>query len=210
MFTGQGAHWWAMGRGLLTGDPVFRRKIEECNEIFRGLAGWSLINELMATQERSRIDQTYVTQPTSFALQVGLAARWKAWGIEPEATIGHSIGEMAAMHVAGAISLEDGVKVVYHRSRLQEQSRAARAAWRRIGLSADEAQKLLDQMAIDLEIAAVNGPELVAVAGRRSEVERLIEELKLARGDVFARLCTSTTHSTPGRWIRSRTSCAQA
>ena len=187
VFTGQGAHWWAMGRGLLSGDPVFRRKIEECNEIFRGLSGWSLINELKATQERSRIDQTFVTQPTSFALQVGLAARWKAWGIEPEATIGHSIGEMAAMHVAGAISLEDGVKVVYHRSRLQEQSRL-QGGMAAIGLSADEAQKLLDQMAIDLEIAAVNGPELVAVAGRRSEVERLIEELKLARSDVFARL----------------------
>jgi amino acid adenylation domain-containing protein len=187
VFTGQGAHWWAMGRGLLKGDPVFRRKVEECNEIFRGLSGWSLLNELLATQERSRVDQTFVTQPTTFALQVALAARWKAWGIEPEATIGHSIGEMAAMHVAGAISLEDGVKVVYHRSRLQEQSRLL-GGMAAIGLSADETQKLLDQMQIDLEVAAVNGPELVAVAGRRSEAERLVEELKLARSDVFARL----------------------
>lgn len=187
VFTGQGAHWWAMGRGLLDGDPVFRRKVEECNEIFRGLSGWSLLNELKATQKRSRIDQTFVTQPASFALQVGLAARWKAWGIEPDATIGHSIGEMAAMHVAGAISLEDAVKVVYHRSRLQEQSRL-QGGMAAIGLSADETQKLLDQMGMDLEVAAVNGPELVAVAGRRSEVERLIEELKLARSDVFARL----------------------
>lgn len=186
VFTGQGAQWWAMGRGLLKGDPVFRRKVEECNEIFRGLSGWSLLNELLATQERSRVDQTFVTQPTTFALQVALAARWKAWGIEPDATIGHSIGEMAAMHVAGAISLEDGVKVVYHRSRLQEQSRSL-GSMAAIGLSADETQKLLDQMQIDLEVAAVNGPELVAVAGKRSEVERLIEELKLARSDVFAR-----------------------
>lgn len=190
VFTGQGADWWAMGRDLLKDDPVFRRRVEECDEIFWTLSGWSLISELTATQERSRMDRTCVTQPTTFALQVGLAARWKEWGVEPAATIGHSIGEMAAAHVSGAISLEDGVKVVYHRSRLQEQSRLL-GGMAAIGLSADETSKVLDQMNIELEIAAINAPELVAVAGRRSEVERLIEELKLTRDDVFARLLHS-------------------
>src|SRR5947208_15348517 len=99
----------------------------------------------------------------------------------------HSIGEMAAADVAGAISLEEGVKVVYHRSRLQEQSRLL-GGMAAVGLSAEETGKLLAQLNVDLEIAAVNAPELVAVAGRRTEVERLIEELKLTRTDVFARL----------------------
>ena len=77
---GKGAHWYAMGRGLLEKDPVFRKAVEECDEIFRGLSGWSLISELKASKERSRMDFTIVAQPATFALQVGLAARWKAWG----------------------------------------------------------------------------------------------------------------------------------
>ena len=187
VFTGQGAHWWAMGRGLLKSDPVFRHAVETCDEEFRSLAGWSLISELMADQNRSRIDKTFVTQPTTFALQVGIAARWKAWGVRPACTVGHSIGEMAATYVAGATSLADAVKVVYHRSRLQEQTRL-QGGMAAIGLSADETQKLLDQMQIDLEIAAVNAPELVTIAGPRGEVERFVEELRLTRDDVFARM----------------------
>jgi amino acid adenylation domain-containing protein len=186
VFTGQGAHWWAMGRGLFKSDPVFRAAVEACDEEFHSLSGWSLISELMADQDRSRIDKTFVTQPTTFALQVGLAARWKTWGVHPACTIGHSIGEMAATYVAGAVSLADAVKVVYHRSNLQEQTRL-QGGMAAIGLSCDETQKLLDQMQTGLEVAAVNAPELVTIAGPKSAVERFVEELKLTRDDIFAR-----------------------
>ena len=187
VFTGQGAHWWAMGRGLLKSDPVFRTAVEACDEEFRRLAGWSLIAELMADKEHSRIDKTFVTQPTTFALQVGLAARWKAWGVQPDCTIGHSIGEMAATYVAGAVGLPDAVKVVYHRSNLQERARL-QGGMAAVGLSADETQRLLDQTQFDLEIAAVNAPEIVTIAGPRGAVERFVEELRLTRDDVFARV----------------------
>ena len=103
VFTGQGAHWWAMGRRLMQHDPVFRKAVEECDKAFRALSGTSIVAELMASQEKSRLDHTSVAQPATFALQLGLAARWKAWGIVPGAVIGHSIGEMAAACVAGAL-----------------------------------------------------------------------------------------------------------
>src|SRR5262249_31112675 len=96
VFTGQGAHWWAMGRDLLENDPVVRGVIEQCDQIFSKFSGWSIIDELMASEEASRLDRTIVAQPATFALQMGLAERWKRWGIEPAAVIGHSIGEMAA------------------------------------------------------------------------------------------------------------------
>src|SRR5208282_685017 len=187
VFTGQGAHWWAMGRGLLENDPVFRKTVEECDEEFRALSGFSIIAELTASQEKSRLDQTIYTQPATFALQVGLAARWKAWGVTPSAVVGHSIGEMAAAHICGALTLRDAVKVVYHRSRLQEQTRL-QGGMAAVGLSAVATGALLEDMHCNLEIAAINAPELVTIAGSRHELERLLAELAASHREVFTRL----------------------
>jgi amino acid adenylation domain-containing protein len=187
VFTGQGAHWWAMGRGLLQHDPVFRQAVEECDEEFRALSGFSIIAELSARQDKSRLDQTIFAQPATFALQLGLAARWKAWGISPGAVAGHSIGEMAASYVCGALTLKDAVTVVHHRSRLQEQTRL-QGGMAAVGLSAQAAASLLDDMRSSLEIAAVNAPELVTIAGSRDELQRLLAELSVSRREVFTRL----------------------
>ncbi len=187
VFTGQGAHWWAMGRGLLECDPVFRKTVEECDEAFRALSGPSIIAELTANEEKSRLDQTIFAQPATFALQLGLAARWKEWGIIPAAVVGHSIGEMAAACIAGALAFADAIKVVHHRSRLQEQVRL-QGGMAAIGLSAKEVGKILDETRCGLEIAAVNTPELVTVAGSKSELERLLAEFALSRRDVFTRM----------------------
>ena len=119
VFTGQGAQWWAMGRRLLDADPIFRAAVKACDVGFKALSGWSVIDELCRDEANSRIDSTQVAQPATFALQVGLAARWQAWGVRPAAVIGHSIGEMAAAYVAGALSLADAIAVVHHRSRLR-------------------------------------------------------------------------------------------
>jgi amino acid adenylation domain-containing protein len=187
VFTGQGAHWWAMGRGLLTRDRVFREAVENCERIFRRLADWSLIAELTAPRRKSRIDHTVVTQPTTFALQVGLAARWKAWGLEPEAVIGHSIGEMAAAYVSGALTLEDAIAVVHHRSRLQEHARL-QGGMAALGLGPDEAQRIIGERQLSLEIAAVNAPELVTVAGPRTELDEFISWLQATRSGVLCQL----------------------
>lgn len=186
IFSGQGAQWWRMGHDLLQRDPVFRGAAEACDEIFQKLSGWSLIEQWTRSLEDSRMDQTIVAQPATFALQVGLAARWKEWGIKPAAVIGHSIGEMAAAYVAGALSLEDAINVVYHRSRLQELSRF-QGGMAAVGLSAEEARRFLHEEQLVLEVAAVNSPDLVTIAGAKTELDRLLDHLERKRSDVFAR-----------------------
>ncbi|MGH6771548.1 MAG: amino acid adenylation domain-containing protein [Xanthobacteraceae bacterium] len=186
VFTGQGAQWWGMGRGLLERDPLFRTTVESCDAVFQKLSGWSLVEQLMRPQEDSRMDQTIVAQPTTFALQVGLAALWKTWGVEPAAVVGHSIGEMAAAYTAGALSLEDAVHVVYHRSRLQELARF-QGGMAAVGMSAADAGRFLHEEQFGLEIAAINSPDVVTIAGDKGELDRMLAHLASARAEVFAR-----------------------
>ncbi|HEX2911384.1 MAG TPA: GNAT family N-acetyltransferase, partial [Chloroflexia bacterium] len=121
VFSGQGSHWLKMGRELMDGLPVFRAKMEECDSYFQKYAGWSLLEELyIKPEETSRLASTDVMQPAIFALQVALAAVWQSWGVTPAAITGQSLGEIAAAHVAGALSLEEAVRVVFERSRLMK------------------------------------------------------------------------------------------
>ncbi len=136
--SGMGQQWWAMGRELLSEEPVFRRAIEEVSDLFAPLAGWSLLEELTADEQRSQLRGTRFGQPAIFALQVALAALWRSWGVEPAAVLGHSAGEMAAAYIAGALSLEDAVRVTFHRSRLQHRL-AGQGAMLAVGISSQEA-----------------------------------------------------------------------
>src|SRR5919197_404466 len=153
--SGMGQQWWAMGRELLAQEPVFRRAMEEVSGLFDRLAGWSLLGELTADEQTSRIQQTDVGQPAIFALQVALAALWRSWGVEPAAVLGHSAGEMAAVYIAGIFSLEDAVRVPFHRSRLQFRT-AGQGAMLAVGLSREEADGLVHLHRGAISIAAVN------------------------------------------------------
>ena len=104
VFSGQGPQWFAMGRQLLAHEPVYRGIMEQCDELLRRYSDWSLLQELTADESQSRLDQTEIAQPAIFALQVGLAALWRSWGIVPDLVIGHSVGEVAAAHVSGALT----------------------------------------------------------------------------------------------------------
>jgi amino acid adenylation domain-containing protein len=186
VFTGQGAQWWAMGRRLLNVDPTFREAIEACDAGFEALSGWSVIDELRRDEAASRIDSTRIAQPATFALQVGLAARWQAWGIRPAAVIGHSIGEMAAAYVCGALSLADAITVVHHRSRLQETTRH-QGAMAALGLAPAAARRLIDEAGLALEIAAINGPDLTTVGGAPREIDLLMDLLRADPARPFGR-----------------------
>ncbi|TJZ49605.1 SDR family oxidoreductase [Streptomyces piniterrae] len=118
VFSGQGSQWCGMGLDLLHTEPVFREALLECDRLIHAHAGISVVEELNRGAGESRLDTTTVMQPAVFAVQVALAALWRSWGIEPDAVVGHSLGEVAAAHVAGALRLEDAVRVVCERSRL--------------------------------------------------------------------------------------------
>jgi amino acid adenylation domain-containing protein len=162
--SGMGQQWWAMGRELLTQEPVYRHAIEEVGDLFGPLAGWSLLDKLTANENSSQIHETDVGQPAIFALQVALAALWRSWAIEPAAVVGHSAGEMAAAHIAGALSLGDAALVTFHRSRLQRRT-AGQGAMLAAGISREEAARLVERHPRDISIAAVNGPSSVTLSG---------------------------------------------
>ncbi|MEV0401055.1 type I polyketide synthase [Actinoallomurus sp. NPDC050550] len=184
VFPGQGAQWTGMGRELLATEPVFRAAIEACDDAIRRETGWSLIEELHAPEDRSRLERIDVVQPVLFAMSVALAALWRSWGVEPDAVVGHSMGEVAAAHVAGALTLDDAVRVVCRRSGLLRRL-AGRGAMALVELPMAEAQSAVSRHADRLSVAAANSPRSTVVSGDPDAVRELLDEL--AKAGVFGR-----------------------
>ncbi|MCL4267599.1 MAG: type I polyketide synthase [Anaerolineae bacterium] len=186
VFSGQGPQWWAMGRELYAQEPVYRAVIEQCDRLLRAHADWSLIDELMAEENHSRLEQTAVAQPALFAVQIALAALWQSWGIEPGAVVGHSVGEVAAAYVAGSLTLEQAIQVIYHRGQLM-QAATGLGKMAAVDLSLDKARHLLNGYADRLAIAAVNGPEAITLSGDAATLENFLSHLDEA-GIFYRRL----------------------
>jgi polyketide synthase 12/epothilone polyketide synthase D len=179
--SGQGPQWWAMGRQLLEQEPVFRAVIERCDEIVRQLGPWSLLDELTADEARSRMAVTAISQPAIFALQVALAALWRSWGVQPEAVIGHSVGEVAAAHLTGAFDLEEAMRVIYQRGRCMELA-PARGRMLAAGIPAEEARRLLHPYGERVSLAAINSAASVTLSGEAEpleEIARVLEERRI-------------------------------
>ncbi len=184
VFTGMGPQWWAMGRELLGTEPVFRAAAEECDAVFREIASRSILAELLADEPASRMASTEVAQPANLVLQIALTRLLASWGVRPDAVLGHSIGEVAAAHAAGALSLRDALRVAYHRSRLQSRL-AGRGAMLAVGLSPHDAAVHLAPYGTRISVAAVNSADSVTLAGDRDALEELAAQL--AAGQVFHR-----------------------
>ncbi|HKV37012.1 MAG TPA: type I polyketide synthase, partial [Pyrinomonadaceae bacterium] len=177
VFAGQGPQWWAMGRRLLRDEEVFRRAVEECDGLFRHVAGWSLVAELTASEDQSRMAETQMAQPCLFALQVGLAALWQAWGVKPDAVAGHSIGEVAAVYVAGALSLEDAVRVVFHRSRLMQRA-TGKGKMAAVALPPNEVAPFLAGYEKRVNVAAHNAPCSCVISGETAALDEVAGALR--------------------------------
>jgi acyl transferase domain-containing protein/acyl carrier protein len=184
VFSGNGPQWWGMGRELLAANPQFRREIEAVDALFAQLAGWSLIDEMARPEAQSRMALTEIAQPMLFAQQVALTAVLRSAGIRPAVTLGHSVGEVAAAHVAGALTLEEAVRIIFHRSNQQART-AGQGAMAAIGMSADEVAAAMEAIPGWLELAATNAPKAVTVAGDPAALEKLraavTEDGKFAR-----------------------------
>lgn len=172
IFSGMGQQWRGMGRGLYQHEPVCRNIIDRCSQLFQEhTQAWNLVEELFADEQTTRIDETQISQPCIFAVQAALSALWQAWGIKPATIVGHSVGEVAGYFAAGVLSLEDAVKVCFHRSRLQ-QTKAGSGGMLAAGLSEKDAGRFLQQFAGKVSIAAVNAAEAITFSG---DVEALHE-----------------------------------
>jgi acyl transferase domain-containing protein/NADPH:quinone reductase-like Zn-dependent oxidoreductase/acyl carrier protein len=165
IFSGMGPQWWGMGRQLYQKEPLFKKTIEACAKAFaRHTRKWNLLEELLADESASRINETQISQPCIFSVQAALHALWNSWGIKPKAITGHSVGEIAAYYAAGVLSLEDAVTVCYHRSRLQ-QLKAGHGGMLAVGISQREAEDLVRQFKDKVSIAAVNSHVSLTLAG---------------------------------------------
>ncbi len=184
VFCGQGAQWWAMGRRLLETEPVFRDMIRRCDRLLSEMAPWSLWDELTADESRSRLNQTAIAQPAIFAVQVALAALFESWGIRPDAVVGHSVGEVAAAHVAGAVSLEDAVRIIFHRARCTQKAPVA-GRMLAVGMTVAEAERDLADYAGKIALAAINGPTSLTLSGQTEALEALA--VRLEARNVFNR-----------------------
>jgi acyl transferase domain-containing protein/thioesterase domain-containing protein/acyl carrier protein len=186
VFPGQGSQWIGMGRELWAQEAVFRQALERCERAMRDAAhvDWSLLEELQADEERSRLDEIDIVQPALFAIQVALAALWRSWGIEADAVVGHSMGEVAAAHVAGALSLEDAVQVICQRSRLMKRV-SGQGAMLAVGLARAEAQEILDGSDGRLSVAVCNSPRSTVLSGEPAALEQIAGTLD--RRNVFCR-----------------------
>ncbi|MBY0277005.1 acyltransferase domain-containing protein, partial [Candidatus Binatia bacterium] len=179
VFSGQGAQWPAMGRDLVAHEAVFRSVLEACDGAFRRHLELSVVDELLAEGRMSRLEETHVAQPVIFSLQVALAALWRSWGVEPAALIGHSLGEVSAAHVAGALSLDEAARLVAQRGRLMQQATGL-GRMVAIELPAERLHERVDALAARLSIAAVNDFAATVVSGDTSPLEELVAELEAA------------------------------
>jgi acyl transferase domain-containing protein/thioesterase domain-containing protein/acyl carrier protein len=176
VFSGQGSQWWAMGRELMAQSQPFRIKIEECDALFREFGKWSLVKELLRDQASSKMEQTEIAQPAIFALQVALAALWESYGVKPSAVVGHSVGEIAAAHVAGVLTLREAARVVFHRGRSMA-SAPDTGRMLAASLNAEQAQQIAAKYRGQVVIAAYNSPNSVTFSGEPAPLEKIAELL---------------------------------
>jgi acyl transferase domain-containing protein/acyl carrier protein len=185
VFPGQGSQWFGMARQLLRSEQVFREAIARCDSIFREHVEWSLLEQLNADEEHSRLTEIDVIQPTLFAIEYALAQQWRSWGITPDAVVGQSMGEIAACVVAGAISLEDGAKIICRRSRLLKRV-SGQGVMAVVDLSLEQAQQALDGYGHQVSIAVSNSPTSTVLSGDPASMEKILDRLE--RRNIFCRL----------------------
>ncbi|MGW0791279.1 amino acid adenylation domain-containing protein [Streptomyces sp. NPDC002911] len=177
VFTGMGPQWWGMGRQLLHEDEAFRETVTRCDRVLQDITGWSLLTEMSAGEATSRMGETWLAQPANFALQIGLSAMWREYGVVPDAVVGHSTGEVAAFYEAGVYSMEDAVRIVAHRSRLQN-TLAGTGTMLAVSLTEDEAERRVRPYQDRVSVAAVNSPTSITLAGEKEALTLLAEELR--------------------------------
>ncbi|WP_159066193.1 acyltransferase domain-containing protein, partial [Streptomyces hygroscopicus] len=178
VFPGQGAQWVGMAVGLLESSPVFAEAIAECESALSAYVDWSLTDVLRGVEGAPGFDRVDVVQPVLFAVMVSLAKLWRSVGVEPDAVMGHSQGEIAAACVAGALSLADAAKVVTLRSQAIAAGLAGRGGMVSVGLSAEAAKERIAAWDGAISVAAVNGPGSVVVSGDPGALDEMVARLE--------------------------------
>lgn len=173
VFSGQGSQWLGMGRQLYESDASFRSVIDTCDNLMTSRLGWSILDELEAPETMSRMQETHVAQPLLFALQVALVEMLRSWGISPDAMIGHSVGEIAAAHIAGILSLDEAIRLVAIRGRIMQKATGL-GKMVSVSMTPNDAQSILVGYEDRVSIAAINDPGTVVLSGAPQALDEIV------------------------------------
>ena len=182
LFSGQASQYARMGAELYTEQPVFRAEVDRCCEIVGSQLGKPLRDILLDDHaDASLVNETGYTQPALFAVQAGLVALWRSWGVVPDVLLGHSVGEFAAAYCAGVYTLEQALRLVIERARLM-QALPRDGGMAAIFSDAETVAEALEQFGrADVAIAALNGPANTVVSGAHEGVASLIAHFESVR-----------------------------
>jgi acyl transferase domain-containing protein len=177
VFPGHMQCWPGMACDLIAASPLFADKMADCAAAMALFVDWPLFDVLAGAPNAPTMDTPDVAQPALFATMVSLAELWRACGIEPDMVVGHSLGEVAAVHVAGGLSLSDAMQVVCLLGRRQ-RSLFGQGEMLWVRSPEVEIDKLLSETASSARIAAVNGPKAVLVSGAVAAMDELVTHLR--------------------------------
>jgi acyl transferase domain-containing protein len=203
LYPGQGAQRVNMGRGLYESEEVYGQSVDECAAVLRGLLGVDLRALLCRDTGGKQLQQTQWAQPALFVTEYALTEQLRAWGVEPEALLGHSIGEWVAATFAGVFKLDDALRLVALRGQLMQ--RMPVGAMLSVALPEAEMEQRIAQRREELgrvEISAVNGAEQIVIGGEIETTERWTKHLS-AEGVWTRRLLTSHAYHT---WLMDEAS----
>lgn len=175
IIAGIGSQWETMGSGLFA-EPLFRQTIEACDHIFSAYSGWSITEELKKTKNSSRLHDLSIAPACICALEIALLKLLKSWKIEPDAVIGHSIGEAAAAHAAGILTLPDVFRIIWHHSVILRKIKWS-GATAHVGLRPERILALPGLSVDRVWIGAYNGPQSTVISGEKKVVRDIVETL---------------------------------
>ncbi|BCL78231.1 polyketide synthase [Ktedonobacteria bacterium brp13] len=176
VFPGQGSQWLGMGCRLLEQEPVFRAKLQECDKLIRQYTNWSLL-DVLTERSAHTFEQIDMLQPVLLAMELGLAALWASWGVRPDAVVGHSMGELAAAVLAGALSLEDALHVICWRSHLLKRISGS-GSMAVVNLPLEQAQTLISDYEERVSIASNNSPTETVLSGDSATIDQFMRTVK--------------------------------
>nr|XP_046211019.1 mycocerosic acid synthase [Oncorhynchus gorbuscha] len=189
VFCGNGVTYRGMCKQLLKEEPVFREKVREVENLFQNYKSTGISQKIANDFDNDDYTKPDVVQPLLFAIQVGIVSLFKHWGIKPDAVLGHSVGEVAAAHCSGLLSLEDAVKVIYFRSTLQSKVTGGKMLVVS-NMAVSEVLKILPIYSGKVCLAAFNSPQSCALSGDADAIDNIHQKLTaLFRGkNLFLRV----------------------